>query len=269
MKRVLSIAGSDSGGGAGIQADLKAFAACGVYGTTAITALTAQNTLGVRGVMEVSPDFLALQIDAVMEDIGADAWKTGMLSSAPLIEVVRDRALRYGIEVLVVDPVMVAKGGDPLLRPEAVSALVEMLFPLAYVITPNAHEAQALIRKPVRTLEDAREAARLLWSMGPRNVIVKGGHISEDEAIDVLFDGSSFFEVSSPRVHTANTHGTGCTFASALAAFLARGFALRDAFVMAKDYVGKAIEAGSRLDIGRGHGPLDHFFMLRQGEASA
>lgn len=260
LHKVLTIAGSDSGGGAGIQADLKAFAARGVYGMSAITALTAQNTQGVQGIYPVPPDFIALQIDTVMEDIGADAWKTGMLASADVIETIAERARHHKLPILVVDPVMVAKGGDNLLQPEAQGALIEHLLPLATVLTPNHHEAQALTQQSIQSVEDMRNAAKTLHAMGPRYVIVKGGHLpTESDAIDVLYDGQTFTETSVPRVHTPNTHGTGCTFASALAAELAKGTPILDAFHNTKAYITKAIQAADTMNIGHGHGPLQHF----------
>ncbi len=263
MKKVLTIAGSDSGGGAGIQADLKAFAARGVYGMSALTALTAQNTVGVQGVYELPPAFVAQQIDSVMSDIGADAWKTGMLANADIIHVVAEKTRQYQVEILVVDPVMVAKGGDPLLRPEARDALIRELLPLALVVTPNHHEAQVLTGQVIRTRADAREAARAIHAMGPRFVVVKGGHLPEAEslgmAVDVVYDGQRFYELWVPRIETPNTHGTGCTFASALAAELAKGKAPLDAIRTAKAYLFLALREGAHLSIGRGHGPLNHF----------
>jgi hydroxymethylpyrimidine/phosphomethylpyrimidine kinase len=260
MKKVLTIAGSDSGGGAGIQADLKAFAARGVYGMSALTAITAQNTLGVQGVFELPADFVAQQIDSVMSDIGADAWKTGMLSNAEIIGVVADRARRYDVGLLVIDPVMVAKSGDPLLRPEARDALIEELVPLAYVITPNHHEAQVLTGLEIRTLADMREAAVAIHAMGARHVVVKGGHLPEaSDAVDVLYDGREFREFPAPRIDTPNTHGTGCTYASAIAAELAKGHPVPEAVRIAKAYLTATLRAAVDLHIGHGHGPLNHF----------
>jgi hydroxymethylpyrimidine/phosphomethylpyrimidine kinase len=260
MFRVLTIAGSDSGGGAGIQADLKAFAARGVYGMSAITALTAQNTTGVQGVFDIPPEFIALQIDSVMSDIGADAWKTGMLSNSDVIRVVAERARHYGIERLVVDPVMVAKGGDALLRPEARDALIEELLPLAYVVTPNHHEAQVLTGLEIHDVDDMRQAAGAIYRMGARHVVVKGGHLPESEAaIDVLYDGTSFATFAAARIDTPNTHGTGCTYASSIAAELAKGHPVREAVRIAKAYLTAAIEAAVDMGVGHGHGPLNHF----------
>lgn len=262
VPRVLIIAGSDSGAGAGIQADLKATAAQGVYGMTAITALTAQNTTGVQGIFPVSPDFVGQQIDSVMEDIGADVWKIGMLANAGVIEVVSARARDYGVSRIVLDPVMVAKGGDALLASEAQEALIELLLPLASVVTPNHHEAQALTSIAIQTLDDMRRAARAIHSLGAKAVVVKGGHLPEEhDAVDILFEGESgtFSTYTAPRQKTANTHGTGCSFASSLAACLAKGLSLQDAVKATKAYINLAIEGADALDIGKGHGPLDHF----------
>ena len=257
---MLTIAGSDSGGGAGIQADLKAFAARGVYGMSALTAITAQNTVGVQGVFELPAEFVGQQIDSVMSDIGADAWKTGMLSNAEIIRVVAGRVRRYKMERLVIDPVMVAKSGDPLLREEAREALVEELVPLAYVITPNHHEAQVLTGLDINTLEDMRAAAAAIHGMGARNVVVKGGHLpGATDATDVLYDGREFTELDAPRIDTPNTHGTGCTFASAIAAELAKGNEVPAAVRIAKEYLTAALRAAVDLHIGHGHGPLNHF----------
>lgn len=267
MKKVLTIAGSDSGGGAGIQADLKTFAARGVYGMSALTAITAQNTLGVQGVFELPAEFVGQQIDSVMNDIGADAWKTGMLANAEIIHVVAERARRYGVERLVVDPVMVAKSGDPLLRPAAQTALIQELLPLAYVVTPNHHEARALTGLAIHTVEDMRRAAAAIRAFGARYVVVKGGHLpAANDAVDVLYDGEQFVEFCAPRLNTANTHGTGCTFASAIAAELAKGYAVIEAVRHAKAYLTAALQAAATLHIGQGHGPLDHLLGQTIGE---
>ena len=259
MKIALTIAGSDSGGGAGIQADLKTFAALGVYGTSALTAVTAQNTLGVTGVQELSPDMVALQIDAVVYDIGADAVKTGMLANSGIIRVVADKVAEHGLPNLVVDPVMVAKGGDSLLQAAAVDALRTLLVPLALVVTPNLPEASVLVGYEVSTLEQARRAAMDIVGMGSRSVVVKGGHLQGD-AVDVFYDGIDFREFSSPRVDTTSTHGTGCTFASAIAAGLAKGMGVEEAVGQAKAYVTEAIRRA--IPIGSGHGPLNHFHAM-------
>ncbi len=258
----MTIAGSDSGGGAGIQADLKTFAAMGVYGTSAITAITAQNTLGVTAIHEVPTEVVTAQIQAILSDIGADAVKTGMLSSVAIIETVAQELKRHGVTRLVVDPVMVAKGGDRLLREDAVDALRTRLLPLAMVVTPNVPEAEVLTSLAIHTPEDAREAAKRIVAMGAGSAVVKGGHLSGGYAIDVFYDGKEFREFTGRRIQTKNTHGTGCTFASATAAGLAKGLPLVDAVSQAKEYVTRAIR--SNLEIGAGHGPLNHFYMLRE-----
>ncbi|HSL22158.1 MAG TPA: bifunctional hydroxymethylpyrimidine kinase/phosphomethylpyrimidine kinase [Vicinamibacterales bacterium] len=257
MKRALTIAGSDSGGGAGIQADLKTFAAHGVYGTSAITAITAQNTLGVTAVHTVPADIVVAQIEAVASDIGADAVKTGMLATAAIVEAVAAALVDLDLPCVVVDPVMVAKGGARLLDAEAIDAMKAELIPRAMVITPNAAEAAALVGDEVRTLEQARRAARHLKALGPGAVIVKGGHLEGPHAVDVLFDGIEVVEFRSERIATTSTHGTGCTFASAIAANLALGHGLREAVQRAKDYLVEAIRRAPR--IGGGRGPIAHF----------
>jgi len=259
MKRALTIAGSDSGGGAGIQADLKTFAAMGVYGTSAITALTAQNTVGVLGIFPVNPEFVALQIDAVVRDIGADAVKTGMLSNRAIIETVAAKILEYKLRPVVVDPVMVAKSGDVLLEPAARNALIERLLPLAAVVTPNLPEAEVLCGFSITDLEGMRKAARAIHDLGPACVVVKGGHLmSTGFSTDLYFDGERFEELTEPRIDTRNTHGTGCTFASAIAARLAIGDSTWDAVCAAKRYVTRILKASALLSIGRGHGPMNH-----------
>ena len=258
--RALTIAGSDSGGGAGIQADLKTFAAHGVYGTSALTAITSQNTRGVTDVWELPASLIESQIDAVITDIGADVVKTGMLSSSTVIEVVAAKARQHSLDALVVDPVMVAKGGDRLLRDDAVDALRSLLVPIAMVMTPNIPEAEALLGVKIETLEDAKEAAQALVGMGARAVVVKGGHL-KGPPTDILYDGEEFRAYTSRRIETTSTHGTGCTFASAIAANLAKGLPLRQAVSLAKSYVTSAIRMAQ--PIGRGHGPLNHFYMLK------
>jgi hydroxymethylpyrimidine/phosphomethylpyrimidine kinase len=257
--KAMTIAGSDSGGGAGIQADLKTFAALGVYGTSAITAVTAQNTRGVFAVAEVPEEVVALQIDVVLEDIGADAIKTGMLSSASIVRTVADRLEAWGVPSLVVDPVMVAKGGKPLLQQAAVAAVKEKLLPLALVVTPNAPEAEVLAGMTIDSPETAREAARAIAELGPRYVVVKGGHLSGD-ATDVVFDGIGFTELRAERIPTRNTHGTGCSFASAIAAFLARGLPPLEAIGEAKRWLTGAIRES--YAIGDGHSPVNHFYAV-------
>ncbi len=256
MPRALTIAGSDSGAGAGIQADLKTFAALGVYGLSAITAVTAQNTLGVRAVEELSPAIVEAQIDAVMEDIGADAAKTGMLASPAILEAVAGRIRTWGLRV-VVDPVMVAKGGDSLLRPEAIATLRTVLLPLAEVVTPNLPEAEVLIGRSISSLEEMRIAAREIHALGPRTVVVKGGHRAA-EPVDVFFDGERFVELRDERIETPHTHGTGCTFSAAIAAYLARGRSVEEAVRGAKEYITEAIRHAP--GIGHGHGPVGHFY---------
>ena len=256
----MTIAGSDSGGGAGIQADLKTFAALGVYGTSALTAITAQNTLGVTDVLELPTTLIESQIDAIVSDIGSDAVKTGMLSSSDIIETVASKLSEHGLTTLVVDPVMVAKGGDRLLREDAVEALRSVLVPLASVVTPNVPEAEVLTGLEIGSVEDSKAAARLLVDeMGAGIAVVKGGHL-DGPATDVLYDGSDFVTFTSERIDTRNTHGTGCTFASAVAAGLAKGMDVTDAVRQAKSYVTAAIK--TNFPMGSGHGPLNHFHEL-------
>ncbi len=259
MATALTIAGSDSGGGAGIQADLKTFAALGVYGCSAITAVTAQNTLGVRAIQELAPDLVAAQIDAVIEDIGADAAKTGMLASAPIIRAVAERLRSHRLTRLVVDPVMVATSGDRLLREDAVQALRDELLPLALVVTPNIREAEVLADLHIAGDADLVEAARRLAACGARNVLIKGGHLP-GAPVDRLWDGTQCVEFPGERVMTTSTHGTGCTLSAAIAAHLARGAELREAVWHAKSYVTEALRHAQ--PIGHGHGPLHHFWAL-------
>lgn len=255
----LTIAGSDSGSGAGIQADLKTFAAHGVYGTSAVTAVTAQNTVEVSGVAEISPELVGLQIDAVVRDIGVDAAKTGMLSSREIIEVVAAKIEEHGIERLVVDPVMVAKSGARLLAPSAVSSLVDRLVPRAFVVTPNLPEAETLVGFSVQDEDEEakRRAARRIVEMGAHAAVIKGGHGTGDESVDLLYASGRFRSYSAPRIRTTRTHGTGCTFSAAIAAGLARGLDLERAVETAKRYLTAALRQG--VAIGRGHGPVDHF----------
>jgi len=263
--KALTIAGSDSGGGAGIQADLKTFQELGVFGMSAITAVTAQNTLGVQGVYPLSAEAVAAQIESVAADLGADAVKTGMLFSADIIRTVAQQVKKYGWERLVVDPVMIAKGGAPLLQEEAVAALKEALLPLAFVITPNIPEAEALTGVVIRTMDDRREAARLLHRMGARYVVIKGGHDDDgEETVDLLYNGSEFSYFKSKRIDTRHTHGTGCTFAAAVTAELAKGRHPVDAVGMAKSFVQAAIS--QPLGIGQGHGPTNHWAYRQYGE---
>jgi hydroxymethylpyrimidine/phosphomethylpyrimidine kinase len=256
IPKALTIAGSDSGGGAGIQADLKTFSAFRVFGMSVITAVTAQNSLGVQGVENLPPAFVAQQLRSVLEDFGADAAKCGMLSTAPIIEAVATEFASRRVEKLVVDPVMVAKSGDRLLQPEARAALADRILPLALLVTPNLPEAEVLAGMRVAEPEDMEEAARRIHTMGPRYVLVKGGHLKGD-ATDLLWNGREFTRFSTPRVDSPNTHGTGCTFSAAIAAGLARGQALGDAIRSAKAYVTRAIREG--FQAGRGVGQLRHF----------
>jgi hydroxymethylpyrimidine/phosphomethylpyrimidine kinase len=260
VKVALTIAGSDSGGGAGIQADLKTFAAHGVHGTSAITAVTAQNSVAVVDYVALEPAMVGKQIEAVATDMPVAAVKTGMLANRAIIEAVAGAVERLRLPGPVVDPVMVAKGGDRLLAPDAERAYVERLFPLALLVTPNLMEAGALLGRRVETLEQMRDAARELMSLGPRAALVKGGHLKGD-AIDVLCDEEGLLELAAPRIDTANTHGTGCTYSAAIAARLALGASLRDAVRGAKDYVTEAIRRS--YSVGHGHGPLDHLHPLR------
>ncbi len=264
VKRVLTVAGSDSGGGAGIQADLKTITALGGFGMSVITALTAQNTLGVQGVYDIPVEFIEAQFDSVASDIGVDAAKTGMLSSSAIIRCVAKKIRQYRIRKLVVDPVMVAKGGSPLLREEARGTLIKELIPLATVVTPNIPEAEVLTGMRIVRKDSMKKAAVRIHELGARNVVIKGGHL-EGDAMDLLFDGKSFHEFATKRIDTKDTHGTGCTFASAVATGLARGAGVSEAVRQAKDYVTEAIRFG--LAIGGGHGPTNHFApVFREGE---
>jgi hydroxymethylpyrimidine/phosphomethylpyrimidine kinase len=258
MRTALTIAGSDSGGGAGIQADLKTFAAHGVFGTSAITAVTAQNTLGVVAWQAIPADFVTAQIEAVAGDIGADAVKVGMLATAAIVEAVAAAIEALNLPHVVVDPVMIAKGGDRLLEADAVAAMRAELLARAQIVTPNVPEAEVLAGMPVRSLEDMREAGRRILELGPRVVLVKGGHLEGPESIDVACTASETFDIRRPRIDTRQTHGTGCTLSSAIAANLALGLAVRDALERARDYLDGAIRHAPGL--GAGHGPLNHFW---------
>lgn len=271
--RALTIAGSDSGGGAGIQADLKTFAAFDVYGMSALTALTAQNTLGVQAIHPLPPDFILSQLESIFDDIGTDAVKTGMLGTSDATRVVADFIRERRLQNVVVDPVMIAKGGAPLLRDEAISAVKTNLIPLATIVTPNIPEAEVLCGFSIQSWQDCVRAARTIHSLGPKVVIVKGGHAAWDDrsalghltepspqsiATDLVFDGDSIDTVASPRIHSKKTHGTGCTFSAALTACLAKGVPLQQAVHTAKEYVTAAIREAVHWDVGSGHGPLDH-----------
>jgi len=263
--RTLTIAGSDSGGGAGIQADLKTFAALGCYGMSVITALTAQNTKAVTGIMPVPPAFIAEQMKAVLSDIGADAVKIGMLHSAEVIEQVAKTLVEFGVKTIVLDPVMVAKSGDKLLQDEAVDALKTYLLPIASVITPNLPEASVLLGRPVGTMADMQQAAVDLAALCPGAILVKGGHLPTAESTDLLYIGEEeqhWFPTS--RIPTDNSHGTGCTLSSAIAAGLARGLSVVDAVSTAKDYLTQALRTGAVYKLGHGHGPVHHFFNVWQ-----
>jgi len=253
----LTIAGSDSGGGAGIQADLKTFAVLGVHGTSALTAITAQNTRGVTDILELPASLVREQIDAVVEDMGVHAAKTGMLSSAAIIEVVADAIARHGLGKLVVDPVMVAKGGAKLLRDDAVAALRARLVPLAAVLTPNLPEAGVLLGRRVASVAERAHAARDLVAMGARAAVVKGGH-ADGDVTDVFFDGSRLVELEAERIATSNTHGSGCVFSAAITAAMARGAEPLEAVREAKSFVTRAIARS--LEIGHGHGPVNPMF---------
>lgn len=261
MNVALTIAGSDSGGGAGIQADIKAMQANGVFAASVITAVTAQNTVAVTEAFELPLSIIEKQIDAVYEDIPVAATKTGMLSSADIIDLVAAKITEREIRPLVVDPVMISKSGYRLLKEDAVDVLRRRLLPLAALVTPNAREAEELSGRDVKSVADAREAAKAILDLGPRAVLVKGGHLDEEkEAIDILYDGKQFYTFSAPLIVTKNTHGTGCTYASAIAANIARGFKLRESIARAKRYVTEAIRGG--LSIGQGYGPTNHFYFL-------
>ena len=261
MRKVLTVAGSDSGGGAGIQADLKTFSAHGVFGMSAITAVTAQNTLGVSAVQDISPDIIAKQIDAVFEDMGADAVKIGMVSQTASIEAIAKQLSKHQARNIVLDPVMISKSGFDLLQPEAKEALIKHLLPIATIITPNIHEAQAITGCKITNVEQMEFAAREIYSLGPQTVLVKGGHL-EDDAVDVLYDGKGMKHFQAARVDSKNTHGTGCTLSSAIAANLALGDAVTEAVEKAKNYITEAIKHS--FPIGKGVGPVHHFYRLYQ-----
>ena len=257
--RVLSIAGSDSGGGAGIQADLKTFSALGCYGMTAITALTAQNTQGVRGIHGVPPEFLAAQLDAVLEDIGADAVKIGMLHAPEIVRVVAQAIRKYKLKLVVLDPVMVVTSGDRLIAEETVAVLVRELFPLATVITPNLDEAELLLGHKIAGAAALEPAARELLALGAQSVLLKGGHLPGNEVVDLLLQPAREpVRLASPRIASQNVHGTGCTLSSAIAAHLALGHPLEEAVRLARAYILGAIAAGADVRTGHGHGPLNH-----------
>ncbi|KGI86648.1 phosphomethylpyrimidine kinase [Exiguobacterium mexicanum] len=262
--QVLTIAGSDSGGGAGIQADLKTFQELGVFGTSVLTAVTAQNTRGVHGVEAVSPELVTQQLDAIGSDFSIAACKTGMLFDAARIEAVATGVKRHVFNRLVVDPVMIAKGGAPLLQDTAVDALKTFLLPLATVVTPNVPEAEVLTGLTIRSFNDRLEAARRMLAYGVRAVILKGGHLEGETAEDLIMTESEVFLLSAPRIQTSDTHGTGCTFSAALTAELAKGRSIMEAAVTAKRFIQSAITHG--LEIGAGHGPTNHWAYVAYGE---
>lgn len=262
LKQVLTIAGSDSGGGAGIQADIKAMSANGVFAMSAITAITAQNTEEVAEVFELPLSIIAAQIDAIFDDFDVAAVKTGMLSSSPIVEMVAKRLKSQHVANLVVDPVMISKSGHPLLQPDAIEAVKTHLIPLALIVTPNVHEAQQLSGIQIASLADARRAAKAIHSLGCKHVVIKGGHLPSERATDLLYDGRFFNVLKGEFIETKHTHGTGCTFASALAAHLARERPVLDAVQAAKTYVTEAIRHS--LAIGHGQGPTDHFYFLER-----
>jgi hydroxymethylpyrimidine/phosphomethylpyrimidine kinase len=260
--KVLTIAGSDSGGGAGIQADLKTFSAIGCYGMSVITALTAQNTRGVIGIHAVPPAFAVQQIEAVFSDIGADAVKIGMLYSAALIEAVAEALKKHDARKIVLDPVMVAQSGDKLLQDNAVDAIKAHLMPLADVVTPNIPEASVLTGRLLKNWKDAEKAAKILAQHGSRSILIKGGHGAESKSTDLLFlvHENRFIRLAAERIETRNNHGTGCTLSSAIAGYLAKGNDIEAAVKKAKTFMNRAIAAGAQYQIGHGHGPVHHFF---------
>ncbi|MBW2706684.1 MAG: bifunctional hydroxymethylpyrimidine kinase/phosphomethylpyrimidine kinase [Deltaproteobacteria bacterium] len=260
--KVLTIAGSDSGGGAGIQADLKTFAAIGCYGMSVITALTAQNTQGVTAIHALPPSFAIEQMTAVFTDIGADAVKIGMLYSAELIEAISETLNKYRARNIVLDPVMVAQSGDKLLQDDAIQAIKDHLMPVADVVTPNLPEAEVLLGQKIESFEDMQRAARSLAQFGSRSVLIKGGHLEGNISTDLLYltEEDRFVILEAERVDSRNNHGTGCTLSSAIAAYISRGSQIEDAVRKAKTYIQNAIRAGAAYKIGHGHGPVHHFF---------
>jgi len=260
MKKVLTIAGSDTCGGAGIQADLKTFSAHGTYGMSVITAVTVQNTQGVFGCQDIDPEIIEGQIDAIFTDIfEVDAVKVGMVSKSETINAIADKLELYKPKNLVIDPVMISKSGFDLLKPEAKDALIKRLIPLATVLTPNLPEAEVITGMKIENIQQMEEAARKIYEIGAKNVFVKGGHLSDD-ATDILFDGEKITKFPGKRINTKNTHGTGCTISSAIAANLAKGMSVQEAIGAAKEYITTAIEHS--LEIGRGVGPTNHFYTL-------
>lgn len=259
MKKVLTIAGSDSSGGAGIQADLKTFSAHGVFGMSVIAAVTAQNTKEVIDVQNISPDIIGKQIDAIFDDIEVDAVKIGMISEIEGIKVVSKRLRKYKPQNVVLDPVMVSKSGYSLMNPNSVETLIKELIPIVSVVTPNIPEAEIIANIKIETISDMEKAAKIIYNMGPKNVLIKGGHLTGD-ATDVLYDGENFVYLKNERINTKNTHGTGCTLSSSIASNLALGMNIKEAVENAKKYITTAIEHS--LPIGHGSGPTNHFYTL-------
>lgn len=261
VPRALTIAGSDSGGGAGIQADLKTFTALGVYGMSAITSVTAQNTQGVQEIFNLPPELVEQQMDSVFSDIGVDAVKIGMLSTKEIILAVSKKITEFDLKNLVLDPVMIAKGGEDLLQKEAEQTLIDELLPNTYLLTPNNPEAGVLCGIEINSIDDMKEAAKSIKALGPQNVLIKGGHLDPSQnAVDILYDGKEFYEFKSERINTKNTHGTGCTYSAAICAGLAKGLSLVEAIAGAKEYINLAIK--NSFEIGSGHGPLNHFWKI-------
>ncbi|MFZ5943543.1 MAG: bifunctional hydroxymethylpyrimidine kinase/phosphomethylpyrimidine kinase [Bacillota bacterium] len=266
MRKILTIAGSDSGGGAGIQADLKTITVLGGYGASVITSITAQNTQGVQGVYNLPGEFVDKQLDSVLSDINIHAAKTGMLANSEIIQRVAKKVKEYSLQKLVVDPVMVATSGDILLEKDAIDILKNELIPLAYILTPNLSEAQVLIGgSKITCLKEMEQAATEIFKLGPKNILIKGGHLGED-ATDILFDGKDFIYFTTGKINTKNTHGTGCTLSAAIATFLGFGFSTEEAVRKAKDYLTKALEFGKDLSIGSGSGPVNHSYCLNNNE---
>ena len=259
MKKALTIAGSDCSGGAGIQADLKTFSAHGVFGMSVVVSVVAENTSRVIEIQDVTPDMIQSQIDAIFEDIEVDAVKIGMLSTPECMKAVADKLKQYKPQSVVIDPVMYAKNGCPLMAETAVGALIELIIPLADVLTPNIPEAEKIIGKEIISIEDMENAAREIYEMGCKGIIIKGGH-REGSALDVLYDGNEFTHFETQRINTKNTHGTGCTFSSAITSGLALGLPIKEAVTNAKEYVTTAIKHS--LEIGKGNGPTNHFYEL-------
>ncbi|MDS1029265.1 bifunctional hydroxymethylpyrimidine kinase/phosphomethylpyrimidine kinase [Bacillota bacterium LX-D] len=261
MKNLLTIAGSDSCGGAGIQADLKTFSALGTYGMSVITAVTAQNTTGVLSVREMDVEIVREQIDCLFDDIVIHGVKIGMVPSVEIINIIAKCLLKNKAANVIVDPVMVSKSGCHLLRPESKQALIERLFPLALIVTPNLYEAQVITGEEITTVADMEKAAQAIQQLGAKNVVVKGGHLTGD-AVDVFYDGKNFNYLKGMRINTKNTHGTGCTFSSAIAAYVAKGYSALEAVKLAKEYINGAIEHS--IELGHGVGPTNHFYRLYQ-----